>query len=126
MRSAPHLALTALGLLVAASAVPHALLGWPPLAGELDAAGVSADVAGGIAAGWYFGSVAMLALGALVALAAGAGGALGWRVALVVGATYFGFGLAALAIRGKPHFLGFVAIGACLSWAALRARPESG
>jgi hypothetical protein len=129
MSAAPHRALTALGLLVAASAAPHALLGWPSVAGELAAAGMGADVTGGIAAAWYFGSVAMLALGGVVVLAARdarAGGALGWRTALVVGGAYLGFGLGALALRGKPHFIGFVAIGACLAWAALRARPQGG
>ncbi|MBM4385614.1 MAG: hypothetical protein FJ091_19875 [Deltaproteobacteria bacterium] len=122
-----HPALLVLGLVTAAGAIPHAIGGWPPAAVALGTAGVDPDLIGGIAAGWYFGSAAMLAFGAIVVLAwrdARAGGDFGWRAALAVAATYLAFGLGALAVRGvRPHFLGFVAIGAGLAWTSLRARP---
>ncbi len=121
----PDRALAVLGALVAASAVPHALLGWPAIAQALVAAGVPPDAIGGVGAGWLFGSVAMLALGAVVVLAARdvrAGGEFGWRAALAVGAAYLAFGVAALVVRGRSHFLAFVALGAGIAWAALRAR----
>jgi hypothetical protein len=123
-----HLLLLFGGLLVAASAIPHALLGWPPFAELLGAANVDANAIGGIAASWYFGSAAMLALGAIVVLGwrdARASGDFGWRAALVVGAVYGAFGAVALALRGKAHFLSFLAIGAILVFAALRARPRA-
>jgi hypothetical protein len=125
MNVRPDRMLFGLGLLVAASAVPHALLGWPAIAQALVGAGVSADAIGGVGAGWLFGSVAMLTLGAVVVLAARdarAGGDFGWRAALAVGAAYLAFGVAALVVRGRSHFLAFVALGVGLAWAALRAR----
>jgi hypothetical protein len=123
-----HPALLVLGLVTAAGAIPHALGGWPRAAESLGTAGVDPDLIGGIAAGWHFGSAAMLALGAIVVLAwrdARAGGDFGWRAALTVGAAYVAFGAAAIVLRGgRPQFLGFLAIGAGLVWASLRARPE--
>lgn len=111
------------GLLLLASAAAHALAGWPPFRESLTGAGVEADEVGALAAGWYFGSAAMLAFGLLVLQQARRrlrsqrvdGGPL-WIVALA----YVAFGAAAFALRGgNPHFLGFVATG-CLT--ALFAR----
>jgi len=124
-----HHALLVLGILVAASALPHSFAGWPPAAEALGAAGVDAGLITGLAVGWHFGSVAMVVLGAVVMLAwrdARAGGDFGWRAALAVGAAYLAFGVVELAVRGRPQFFGFVAIGAGLVWASLRARPRRG
>lgn len=58
------------GILMLASSVPHALLGWPASADKLLASGVDPDLVAGLAVGWYFGSAAMLAMGGVVLLAA--------------------------------------------------------
>jgi len=124
-----HRPLSFAGALIAAAALPHALIGWPAVAQGLAAAGVAPDAIGGVGAAWLFGSVAMLALGAVVVLAARdvrAGGDFGWRAALVVGGAYLAFGCAALVLRGRTHFLAFVALGGYAVWAALRARPSAG
>jgi hypothetical protein len=115
------------GVLIIASAFPHALLGWPAMARELAPAALAPDLVGGLAAGWLFGSAAMLALGAVVVLAARElpSSALARRVALAVGLAYALFGLAAWVARSfHPHFLGFVGIGALIVAGAFGSRPR--
>ncbi len=121
------------GVLLVLSAVPHALLGWPPAAEQLLAAGVEAELIGGLALGWYFGSAAMLALGGAVLLSAPYVSAhhLVWRVPCCIGAVYLSFGVGALLSRSlDPHFLLWVVIGALLVigslWARPAASPQSG
>lgn len=114
--------LWACALLLLCSAGAHALLGWPPIARDLQAAAVSADLIAGLRMGWYFGSAAMLAFAAITGLAAynlkrglsvplGGLGVIGW--------TYLIFGLAAFVCRDfNSHFLAFMAQGALLLAAA--------
>ncbi len=84
------------GVLLVVSAVPHALLGWPPAAEQLMAAGVEAELIGGLAIGWYFGSAAMLGLGGAVLLSAPYVSTHHWvwRVPCCIGAVYLSFGVA--------------------------------
>jgi hypothetical protein len=118
------------GLLIAASSFAHAFAGWPPLREALVATGVGADLLGALAAGWIFGSVAMLVLGLLAALDGArlrAGTATSLAAARLVGLAYLAFGLAAYVARDlNPHFLGFVALGLLVGLPALgpaRRRP---
>ena len=60
----------AVALLLLASAWAHGALGWPTFAEALAGASVGPDVVGGLAVGWYFGSVSMLAFGLVVLLQA--------------------------------------------------------
>ncbi len=102
-------------LLLAASAFAHALLGWPPFQSILDQAGVDADVTAALKVGWYFGSLAMLAFGAIVFLAA-VRAIRGERAATgslwIIGWAYTVYGLVAYVARDfNPHFLLFVVTG---------------
>lgn len=105
---------TLVAILLAASAAAHATLGWPPFRAELLERGMPAEAVGALAAGWYFGSIAM-------GLFAG----IAWHVAKllrqgqaafvslrIIGAGYLVFGLGACLLRNyDPHFLGFAGIG---------------
>jgi hypothetical protein len=107
------------GVFLLLSSLAHAFLGWPQIRGELEAAGAPSNLVGAIAAGWYFGSAAMAALGAIVLLS--------WRelsrqksmaqaAAVVVAVAYLLFGTLAFLLRSfNPHFMiGFVAPGILL------------
>ncbi len=119
-------------LLLIASAFAHAFLGWPPFQASLDQAGVDAEVAAALRIGWYFGSLAMLAFGAIAFLAAArairgeqaANGSL-W----IIGTAYTLYGVVAYVVRDfNPHFLLFVVTGLLVaSVAALKpaAAPKS-
>ncbi len=117
------------GLLLIASAGGHAFLGWPPFRTLLEQAGVDADAVAALSVGWYFGSVAMLAFGAIVLLAAvqamrgerAANGSL-W----IIAAAYAGFGLTVYVLRDfNPHFLLFVVTGLLVgAVAALKPPPD--
>ena len=109
-------------------ALPHALLGWPAMAQQLLASSVSPDIVAGLAVGWYFGSVAMVALGAVVLAAASHVASQTWayRSAWFVGLAYIVFGLGAIVLRsGRPQFLSFVALGALIVGGALQARKAA-
>lgn len=54
------------GIFMMLSAIAHGGFGWPPLRGRLSSAGVGEDLVGALAAGWFFGSAAMAAFGAVV------------------------------------------------------------
>jgi hypothetical protein len=113
------------GVSILLSSIPHALLAWPPAVERLQAAGVEADVIAGLAVGWYFGSVAMVALGgaALACAPHVATARFAWRVPLWIGLVYGAFGAAAVAGRGaRPQFFLFVASGALLVAGALIGR----
>jgi hypothetical protein len=116
------------GLSILLSSIPHALLGWPPAAARLQDAGVDADAIAGIAVGWYFGSVAMIALGAaaLVSAPQVSTARWAWRVPLAIGLVYGSFGIAALALRSlRPQFVLFVASGALLVAGSLVGRRSA-
>jgi hypothetical protein len=112
------------GLLLLLSASAHAGLGWPAMREELMKVSASPDLMASMSIGWYFGSTAMAAFGA-IALSAGLGAvATGGRVfhaSLIVGVAYGGFGLATYALYHEPHFLGFVAIGLLAVIGSVRA-----
>ena len=108
----------ATGVVLILSSLAHAFLGWPSLRPALETGGVDANVIGAMAVGWYFGSVAMAAFGAIVLV---------WAVKLLRGQTvdmapvwimalaYLAFGLAAFLVRGlNPHFLLFIVTGLLL------------
>ncbi len=115
-------------LLLIASAFAHALLGWPPFRSALEEAGVAADVIAALEVGWYFGSLAMLAFGAIVFLAA-ARAIRGERAAngslWIIGAAYTVYGLVVYVARDfNPHFLLFVVTGLLVAAvAALKPTP---
>jgi len=102
------------GLLLLLSAGAHAGLGWPAMREELTKVSASPDLMASMSIGWYFGSTAIAAFGA-IALSAGLGAVTaGGRVfyaSLIVGLAYGGFGLATYALYREAHFLGFVVIG---------------
>jgi hypothetical protein len=115
----------AAGLLELAGSAAHALVGWPAQALALSSHAVPAAVEGPLRAGWIWGSFAMLGFGILVthqALRALRGGAVARVPVAAVALAYVGFGTWALAARGQPQFLGFVALG--LLTAALLACPS--
>jgi len=103
------------GALMMLSAAAHGALGWPAMKAELDRVGAGADLAGGLAAGWYFGSVAMAGFGVIVLLGGlrlRKGDPSGTASILAVAACYVSFGLAAyILLEFNPHFLLFVATG---------------
>lgn len=116
----------ATGGLLCLSAAAHALGGWPAFDGPLRQSGLDPELRAGLAAGWYFGSVAMLVFAAIVLHAA-------WRLArgeaidrvplLATGIGYAAFGLAAFVLRDfRPHFLLFVLTGALVLAVAGRAQ----
>ena len=117
------------GLLLLLSSCAHAGLGWPAMRSELARISAPTDLMASMAIGWYFGSVAMAAFGA-IALSAGLGGlASGGRVfwaSLIVGLAYGGFGLATYGIYHEPHFLGFVALGLLAVAGSIRALGRRG
>jgi hypothetical protein len=118
------------GAFMVLSAVAHAVAGWPPMRLRLERLGADADLVAGLAAGWYFGSVAMAAFGVIVLLA-------GWRLrrgdesglaaVRVIAASYVLFGgIALLALGLNPFFLLFVATGlvaAVPAWPAHQPSP---
>lgn len=113
------------GTLSVILAILHAFAGWPSISGELVSAGVDPGLVAGIAVGWYFGSVAMVALGMVVLAVAGSVATNLWafRVTLVVGLSYAVFGLGALLYRSpKPQFLAFAVMGALIGGGGSRAR----
>jgi hypothetical protein len=116
------------GVLMMLSSVAHALLGWPAMRSELQKAGASPDLTAGLAAGWHFGSVAMLTFG-VVTLICGLrlrrGDASGALPAQVIGAGYVLFGVAACFARNfNPHFLPFIVVGLLAGLPTLGVRRQ--
>jgi len=114
------------GILLVASSLAHAFLGWPPLRNALQQANADADLLETVKVGWLFGSVAMFAFGLIVLSRAVqlSRGRQGDRApALVIGICYVTFGLIAFIGTGRnPHFLGFILIGALVTATALTGR----
>jgi NO-binding membrane sensor protein with MHYT domain len=117
------------GVLLLLSAGAHAGLGWPAMRQELMKVSAPPDLMASMSIGWYLGSVAIAAFGA-IALSAGLGAVTaGGRVflaSLIVGLAYGGFGLATYAIYREPHFLGFVVIGLLAAGGSIRALARRG
>jgi hypothetical protein len=114
-------------MMLIASSAAHSLLGWPSLRGRLTAASVPADLLAGLAMGWHFGGVAMLALGVIALWAAAERRSRAANFALaVIGAAYLAFGMGAAATLGwDPFQLIFLIPGALLA-AAAALRPRAG
>ena len=111
------------GVILVASSAAHSLLGWPRLRGELAAFGAPVDLVTGLAIGWHFAGVAMLAFGCIVLwlfvdLLRGRSVDLG--PALLIALVYVGYGIWALVVSGvDPFFLIFIVPGLMLlaaSW----------
>ena len=122
MRRGGSIALLATGVLLVASALAHAGLGWPAIRQALGEGGVDPELAldGGV--GWLYGSAAMLTFGVLTLMvwhAVGRGQVSAARVMWPIAALYLLFGAAAyLNTSFAPHFLGFIAIGGLAAFAA--------
>ena len=103
------------GILLVASSLAHAFLGWPPLRNALQQVNADADLIETVKVGWLFGSVAMFAFGLIVlsrAVQLSRGRQADRAPALVIGICYVAFGLVAFIGTGRnPHFLGFILIG---------------
>jgi hypothetical protein len=112
------------GLLLLLSACAHAGLGWPAMREELTKVSASPDLMASMSIGWYFGSTAIAAFGAIALSAAlGAVTAAGrvFYASLIVGLAYGDFGLATYAIYREALFLGFVVIGLLAAIGSVRA-----
>jgi hypothetical protein len=113
-RARALLGLVAGGFMVA-SAFTHGWGGWPNLEGALERAGVEGTHIGSLRVGWWFGSAAMAALGAIViaqSLSALRGGPVSRATVAIVALMYVAFGAWAFVVRDmNPFFLMFVATG---------------
>jgi hypothetical protein len=125
-----HALVLAAGALMEVSSIAHAGLGWPMMARALRDAGLDADLTGALAAGWIFGSVAMLGFGGIV-LQAGVrmrrGDPSGIPAVRIIAAAYVLFGAGAFVLRDfNPHFLLFVGTGLLAGLPLLgRGGPEA-
>lgn len=118
--------ITAAALLILSSAA-HSILGARQMEAEFAKAGVPADLALGLRAGWQFGGAAMLVFG-LIALDAFLGRRRGrpvsLRPVLLTAVMYLLFGTWALVMSGfDPFFSTFLVPGALL---LLAAWPRAG
>jgi hypothetical protein len=107
-------------ILLLASALAHALLGWPPLRDTLVNINADSNLVGALAAGWYFGSLSMLTFGIIV-LQASYKVLSGKKVSLfsprVIALAFIVFGMTAYCVRDfNPHFLGFAGLGLLLGF----------
>jgi hypothetical protein len=114
-RRRPNWTLVLAGVLLLASAAGHGIAGWAALRAELAAASVPADLAGGIGAGWQFGTAAFLAFGVVAffaGLSAGRASSHLYVALLPIAAACAGFGAVYLVARAELFFLLFVVLGA--------------
>lgn len=105
---------TASGAVLLLSGLAHAFTGWPPQADALVAAGIDAGIRSALRIGWYFGSLAMMAFGAIVLGMTRASRRTKVHAgpAWVISALYLVFGLGSfVATDFNLHFLLFVATG---------------
>lgn len=126
------------GILMIFGGFAHAVAGWPAMAAALAEQGIDPNLAGALAVGWSFGSIAMLSMGVTVllslrALRRGVRDAFG--IAMTAGLAYVVFGLGAFAYRfPNPHFLFFIVVGimlcvslfGCWRASACDVEPDSG
>jgi hypothetical protein len=119
------------GALMVLSSAAHAFLGWPLLRGDLKSAGVAENLVGAMAVGWYFGSVAMLAFGAITLrseILLRKGDRSGVVPVRMIATCYLIFGLVTFVSRNfNPHFLLFIVTGLLAGVPVLgRDRPTPG
>jgi hypothetical protein len=116
------------GLLLVATGLAHALAAWPPLRRSLESYECPGELIGAVAAGWTFGSVALLTFGFLVACD-------GWRLrrgqrvvvasSSTIGAAVLTFGVMAwMMVDLRPHYLTFVALGLLVGLPCLARSAE--
>jgi hypothetical protein len=103
------------GVLMILSAAVHGAAGWPFMRGELTRLNAAPDLIDGFAAGWNFGTVAMIGFGVITvhgALRLRRQDLSGVAAVRVIAACYVAFGLAFfLLTQFTPFFLMFTAIG---------------
>jgi hypothetical protein len=118
------------GVLMMLSSLAHGTLGWRSMRDALESAGAGNDLVGALAAGWYFGSVAMAVFGAIVitsGLRLRRGDLSGVLPVRLIAAGYVLFGLGAFFGRNlNPHFLLFVLTGLLAGIPVLRTPPQGG
>jgi len=110
------------------SSAAHSFLGWKQLRTQLEQVQAPSDLILGVAIGWHFGGIAMLAFGCImISLFVN-------RLkrknpspfpALVVAVAYLGFGTWALVVsKLNPFFMVFIVPGVLLAIAALPSTAE--
>jgi hypothetical protein len=102
------------GLLMLASSAAHGILGWRVVWTSLRQLHASPDAIETMALGWRFGSLSMLAFGAilsLIFLSRLRGRNASLMPAVVIGSAYVAFGGWALAVTKDPFFFVFVIPG---------------
>jgi hypothetical protein len=118
------------GAILILSSAAHSLLGWKQLRGELASAQAPSDLVLGVAIGWHFGGVAMLAFGCIIIslfLKQLKGENVSSFPALVVALAYLCFGSWALIVSHmNPFFLVFIVPGFLLAVAALPVSQRRG
>jgi hypothetical protein len=108
----------AAGIFIFLGGIAHTALGLPDLNEAIARGDIGAPVAGGMQIAWTFAGLAMDVLGILVILFSAEvrkGLRAGWVKAMIVGALFLLFGIAAYAYSyPNPHFLSFIAVGVLL------------
>lgn len=97
------------GAIMALSVAPHSLVGWPTLRASLERANAPADLITGLALGWHFAGVSMLAFGCIVIATfvdVARRRPVSLRPAQIIAALYTIAGVAAFLASGRnPFFL---------------------
>jgi hypothetical protein len=121
------LVLTASVILIASSGA-HSMLGWPSVRAKLVAANAPADLIPGLAMGWHFAGVSMLAFGILTLWMLRVSGRTTIRLPLLVtAAAYLLFGLGCVVSIGwDPFLLTFLVPGALLGAGAFLSPAGDG
>jgi hypothetical protein len=114
---------TSAGILLLSS-VAHGVLGWKAQAEALQQINASADLLGGLAAGWLFGSASMAAFGVILIGAARRLSRGDTAIATYVGpiaAAYLIYGVAAFVVLDfEPHFFVFIVPGLLAAFSLIR------
>lgn len=113
------------GVLLVLSSAAHLLLGWKQLKIALEATHAPADLVTGLAIGWHFAGVAMLAFGVIVLFTfaeAFKRRPVSFRPVGFIALVYLAFGIWALTVSDlNPFFLVFIVPGMMLAAASWRA-----
>jgi hypothetical protein len=113
------------GGLILASSAAHSFGGWTAISAALAKTNVPADLATGLAAGWYFGGAAMVIIGITVILQfmeVRRNPSASLRASQVAGVVYLAFGCGVLALTREPFAALFIVPGLVLA-AASWGRP---
>ena len=105
----------AAGIVMVLSSAAHSLMGWPAMRAGLEKAAAPEELVGGLAAGWFFGGMAMLAFGVInvwFGLRLARGDRSGVPAIAVISTAYIVFGLCGYVLRDfNSHFLFFMLTG---------------